>query len=300
MATSGPHKQAGRLTASVLETTRVNDRGAGLVLLRDGAVGGVLSSSRTGLRLDVAGAAGPTTAADVERVISRAASDLHLPLTVRDVVPLSMSDQRGLAMFFTGLGIALGSSALVQGLNRMRIPLTWSQRVFITGVFSVLTGVAGALLTGPVTGALPGPPVPVATTLALLSAAGALTTQALTQWVGAAGLPAATVLFVGVGMPTSGGVVDTDLLPPAARSMSALLPPGAAARAIRNFCYFDGVHVVGPLLTLTGWATAAAALLWARTATSRGPTPVPVHAGSDRNAGNGRSRTGPVVSRRGE
>jgi hypothetical protein len=158
----------------------------------------------------------------------------------------------------------LASASFVQGPARVRIRRTWSQRMLITGVFNLLSGVAAALLAGPFTGALPGSPWPVALTLTLPSAAGTLATQALASLLGAAGYPTATVLFVAVGIPASGGVVGADLLPTPARSISALLPPGAAVRAIRGFCYFDGSHVVVPLFTLTGWAAAGAALLWIR------------------------------------
>jgi hypothetical protein len=62
-------------------------------------------------------------------------------------------------------------------------------------------------------------------------------------------------------MPTSGGIVGAPLLPAPARTVSALLPPGAAVRAIRSYCYFHGVHVAIPLLTLAAWTAAAALLL---------------------------------------
>lgn len=252
------------LTNSAVRSRTVNDRDAGLALLRDNDVDAVISPSPGGLRLDVASAAGPTTATGIEQAVSRAAAELRQPLSIHDAVPLSRFDPRGLAVFFTGLGIALASASFVQGLARVRNLRTWSQRMLITGAFNVLSGLATALLAGPLTGALPGSVCPIALTLTLLSAAGALATQALAGWLGPVGYPTATVLFVAVGIPTSGGIVGADLLPAPARSISALLPPGAAVRAIRGFCYFHGSHVVVPLITLTVWVTVGSALLWIR------------------------------------
>jgi hypothetical protein len=266
----GSVQQIVTLTGSALRPRTVSDRNAGLALLRDNDVDAVISPSPGGLRLDVANAAGPTTASGIEQTVSRAAAELHQPLSIQDAVPLSRFDPRGLAVFFTGLGIALASASFVQGLARVRTRRTWSQRMLVTGAFNVLSGMAAALLAGPLTGALPGSPWPVALTFTLLSAAGTLATQALASWLGPAGYPTATVLFVAVGIPTSGGIVGADLLPTPARSVSALLPPGAAVRAIRGFCYFDGSHVVVPLFTLTGWAAAGAALLWIRGRCSEG------------------------------
>lgn len=260
----GSAQQVAALNTSALRSRTVSDRSAGLLLLRGNDVDAVISSSLDGLHLDVAGAAGPTTTTGIEQAVSQAASELRQPLSVHDAVPLSRFDRRGLAVLFTGLGIALASSTFAQNLAGARRRPTWSQRMPVTGAFSTLSGVGAAFLAGPLTGALPGPLWPVALTLTLLSAAGALATQALAGWLGHAGYLAATVLFVGVGIPTSGGVVGADLLPVPARSVSALLPPGTAVRAIRGFCYFGGSHVALPLLTLIGWAAAGTALLWIR------------------------------------
>ncbi|MCI3273398.1 hypothetical protein [Streptomyces cylindrosporus] len=259
-----PAQQVGVLAGPALQAHPVGDRKSGLTLLRNGRVSAVISTTPIGLRLDVATAAGPTTATSIEEVVSAAAAKLHRPLSTYDTVPLSPTDRRGLAMFFTGLSLSLASSSLAHSLNRAHSRPTWWQRVCVTGVFGALSGLAGALVTGPLLGALPGPVLSVAATLALLSVAGALTTQALAQWLGPPGYAATTVLFVAVGMPTSGGIVGVHLLPTPARTVSELLPPGAAVRAVRSYCYFHGVQVTVPLLTLAGWIAAAAVLLWMR------------------------------------
>ncbi|AVH54753.1 MULTISPECIES: hypothetical protein [Streptomyces] len=64
-----------------------------------------------------------------------------------------------------------------------------------------------------------------------------------------------------VGNATSGATIGADLLSAAARAVSALLPPGAAVRAVTDLSYFSGAHTAGPVITLTLWAAIAALLL---------------------------------------
>lgn len=144
----GPAQRIAALTGSALHSRTVGDRNAGLVLLRDGDVDAVVSSSPGGLHLDVASAAGPTTTAGIEQAVSQAASELGRHLSIHGAVPLSEFDRRGLAVFFTGLGIALASSSLTQSLSGTRIRPTWSQRMLVTAAFNTLSG-AAALLAGP-------------------------------------------------------------------------------------------------------------------------------------------------------
>jgi hypothetical protein len=74
----------------------------------------------------------------------------------------------------------------------------------------------------------------------------------------------ATLLLLTVGNSTSGATIGEDLLPPAAQTFSAALPPGAAVRAITDLSYFGGAHVAPALLTLGLWVLLCAALVWAR------------------------------------
>jgi hypothetical protein len=71
-------------------------------------------------------------------------------------------------------------------------------------------------------------------------------------------------LLLTVGNATSGAVIGADLLPAAARTVSALLPPGAAVRTITDLSYFNGAHAAGPVITLALWSAIAAVLLGVR------------------------------------
>ncbi|MEV6740321.1 hypothetical protein AB0N14_26600 [Streptomyces sp. NPDC051104] len=102
------------------------------------------------------------------------------------------------------------------------------------------------------------------------SRAAAFTTKLLGTCLCPIGLPVATLLLLIVGNATSGATIGADLLPPpAARAVSALLPPGAAVRAITDLSYFDGSHAAAPVVTLALWAVVAALLLGLRARLTR-------------------------------
>ncbi|WP_392757324.1 hypothetical protein [Streptomyces sp. LN590] len=71
-------------------------------------------------------------------------------------------------------------------------------------------------------------------------------------------------MLLTVGNATSDAAIGADLLPAAARTISALLPPGAAVRTITVLSYFNGAHTAGPVSTLALWSAIAAVLLGLR------------------------------------
>ncbi|MGW1003565.1 hypothetical protein [Streptomyces sp. NPDC002520] len=99
--------------------------------------------------------------------------------------------------------------------------------------------------------------------------------QALATYVGPLGIPLATLLLLTVGNSTSGATIGTNLMPSGARTLSELLPPGAAVRTIADLSYFRGSHVLAPLATLTLWAAGSAVLLAFRTTEQSPAAPAP-------------------------
>ncbi|MET7549091.1 MULTISPECIES: hypothetical protein [unclassified Streptomyces] len=221
-----------------------------------------LSSGGAGqLNLEVAGANGLSTTGAVKSVVSAYAAGSGQQVTTTDVVPLAPFDGRGLAGFYVSFGVTLAGFVLAQNALGMANVLHLRHRFWlITGV-SVATGIVAAIIAGPVLDAVPAPFLPLAATLALLAAAAAFTTKLLGTYLGPIGVPVATLLLLTVGNSTSGATISSDLLPAAARAVSALLPPGAAVRAVSDLSYFDGAHAGVPLLTLALWAVLSAVLV---------------------------------------
>ncbi|WP_159045893.1 hypothetical protein [Streptomyces sp. WM6372] len=216
------------------------------------------------LHLEVAGASGPSTTSAVKSLVGAYAEGVGRQVTTQDVVPLTRYDSRGLAGFYLAFGVTLAGFVLAQNALGLAGLLHLRHRFWLLGAVSAAIGTVAAILAGPVLGAVPAPIVPLAFTLTLLAAAAAFATKLLGTHLGPVGVPAATLLLLTVGNSTSGAAISADLLPPAARAVSALLPPGAAVRAITDLSYFRGAHVTGPLLTLAAWAVTAALLLGLR------------------------------------
>ncbi|MFC9075983.1 hypothetical protein ACFTY7_02850 [Streptomyces sp. NPDC057062] len=217
------------------------------------------------LSLDVASANGVSTTTAVKAIVTAYAHGAGRHVTVSDVVPLDRYDSRGLAGFYVSFGVTLSGFVLAQNVLGLSKLLHLRHRFTLVTVFSAASGLVAAAIAGPVLGAVPAPYLPLAFVLALLAAAAAFTTKLLGTYFGPVGVPMATLLLLTVGNSTSGATVGPDLLPGVARSVSALLPPGAAVRAVADVSYFDGAHVLAPLATLTLWAVGAALLLAART-----------------------------------
>ncbi|MFD1313391.1 hypothetical protein [Streptomyces kaempferi] len=214
-----------------------------------------------GLRLEIAGADGTSTTSAVRTLVGAYAHGAGKHVTTEDVVPFTHFDPRGLAGFYMAFGVTLagfvlGSNALgLTGLLHLR------HRFWLLAGASVAIGTLAAIIAGPILGAVPAPVAPLIVTLTLLAAAVAFTTKLLGTYFGPVGVPIATLLLLTVGNATSGASIGADLLPTPARTVSALLPPGAAVRAVTDLSYFDGAHAAGPVITLALWACVAALLL---------------------------------------
>ncbi|MFI9543632.1 hypothetical protein ACIHAR_06720 [Streptomyces sp. NPDC052016] len=176
-----------------------------------------------------------------------------------DVVPLAKHDARGLAGFYVAFGVSLAGFVLGSNVLGLAGVMRLRHRFFLLIGASVAIGSVGAIVVGPVLGALPAPAVPLVFVLASPAAATAFTTKLLGVYLGPIGLPITTLLLT-VGNATSGAVIGADLLPSAARAVSALLPPGADVRGIADLSYYNGSHLIGPLITLALWAIAAGIL----------------------------------------
>ncbi|MFF1570356.1 hypothetical protein ACFVY1_44565 [Streptomyces sp. NPDC058293] len=213
------------------------------------------------LRLEVGGANGQSTTTAVKSLIGAYAHGSSQRLTTVDVVPFARFDSRGLAGFYMAFGVTLAGFVLAQNALGLANHLRLRHRFWLLSGASVAIGIVATVIAGPILGAVPAPVIPLAFGLTLLAAAAAFTTKLLGTYLGPVGVPVATLLLLTVGNSTSGATIGPDLLPSAARAVSALLPPGAAVRAVTDLSYFHGAQAVQPLATLALWAVIAAVLV---------------------------------------
>lgn len=260
-----PHQVQQALGDAVDVRPAASSGDARLALERHDVVA-ALSSAHHGdeLRLDVAGANGLSTTTAVKNLVSAYGHGAGKDVTVHDVVPLDPYDARGLAGFYVSFGVSLAGFVFAQNALGLAQLLHLRHRLTLIASFSAVSGLLAAFIAGPVLGAVPAPYLPLAFTLALLSAAAAFTTKVLGTYLGPLGVPVATLLLLTIGNSTSGATIGPDLLPGAGRAISGALPPGAAVRAVTDLTYFDGAHALTPLATLALWAAGAAVLVSVR------------------------------------
>jgi hypothetical protein len=150
-------------------------------------------------------------------------------------------------------------------------------RLGAMALVSIVGGLGGAVIVGPVLDALPGGVVALWWLGALITFAVGAATLALQGIFGIVGIGLAILLVVIAGNPSAGGAFPLPMLPPFWNAIGPALPPGAGTWAARSIAYFRGNDTTGPLLVLGAWAlggivvTMAAAVLRRRRATEPGP-----------------------------
>jgi len=201
--------------------------------------------------------AGPNGLAEngaAEALGSAVAKAQRLTPRVIDLVPLGHFDPRGLAGFYTVLGVTVGSFILAQALYAVRALTGIRDQLVAMTAFAVLIATAVALIAGPWLQLLPLPVLVAIPLLALLSLAVSATARALTAWFGPFGITAATLLMTAVGLSISGGVIGQDLLPPPLGVLGSVLPAGAALRALVDLSYFTFSQAFPSIAVLALWA----------------------------------------------
>jgi hypothetical protein len=198
------------------------------------------------------------SAAGVAPAEAIAAAGRGRPVT--DVRPLPPSDSRGLASLFAVLGTLI--PALVFGvlLSVAGRGLPARVRWVAVVVFALLAGAVAAFNTDVLVGALGGGFAGIAVVTALLALAVAAAAHGLGHLAGPAGIVAAVLLMLVLGVSSAGGAVTYQFEPGFYGAVSQLLPPGAALTAVRNVQYFDWAGTLAPLLTLAAWSAGGLAL----------------------------------------
>jgi hypothetical protein len=129
-------------------------------------------------------------------------------------------------------------------------------RLIVMALVAIVGGLGGAVIIGPILGALPGSVTALWGLGALITFAVGAATLALQGVFGVVGIGLAILLVVIAGNPSAGGAFPLPLLPPFWNAIGRALPPGAGTWVARSIAYFKGNAVTGPLLVLSAWALA--------------------------------------------
>ncbi|MGW0331999.1 DUF3533 domain-containing protein [Streptomyces sp. NPDC003011] len=176
-----------------------------------------------------------------------------------DVVPADTRDANGLSSFYLTVGWCVGGylcasiMTISAGAGRST-PRRAVIRLLAMALVALVGGLGGALIAGPVLGALPGGLAAFWGLGALVVFAVGAATLAFQGVFGLAGIGLVILIVVILGNPSAGGALPPPLLPPFWKAIGPALPPGAGTWAARSIAYFQGHDITASLLVLSAWA----------------------------------------------
>ncbi|MFF5481128.1 ABC transporter permease [Streptomyces sp. NPDC012935] len=229
----------------------------------DGAL--LIDSSSTTDTLLVATGGGRVLAATLESLVATLERSEARTLRTIDVAPADRHDANGLTAFYATVGWCVGGylcasiMTISSGAGRPT-PRRSAIRLIAMALVAIVCGLGGALIIGPVLGALPGSLAALWGVGALITFAVGAATLAFQAVFGMAGIGLAILIVVILGNPSAGGALPHQLLPPFWKDIGPALPPGAGTWATRSIAYFKGNDTTASLLVLSAWAAAGAAI----------------------------------------
>ncbi|MFJ2793837.1 DUF3533 domain-containing protein [Streptomyces sp. NPDC087290] len=213
----------------------------------------------------IASGGGASLATTLTKIVTEA--DRTQQRTVRsvDLAPASHQDFNGISSFYLVVGWCVGGylCASILAISAGSKPANGQRAVIRTGVmalYSIAGGIGGAIIIGPILGALPGSFWGLSGLGALTVFAVGMITLALQALTGIVGIGLAVLVVVIAGNPSAGGAYPLPMIPDFWRAIGPALPPGAGTWVARSIAYFRGNAVTGPLLVLSAWAVVGTAI----------------------------------------
>ncbi|WP_335937184.1 ABC transporter permease [Streptomyces sp. PTD5-9] len=209
----------------------------------------------------VASGGGTAMADTLTKILTKAEEAQQRTVRPVDLAPASAQDFNGISSFYLVVGWCVGGylCASILAISAGAKPANRQRALIRTGVmalYSVVGGIGGALIIGPVLGALPGSFWGLSGLGALTVFAVGMLTLALQALTGIVGIGLAVLIVVIAGNPSAGGAFPLPMLPDFWRAIGPALPPGAGTWVARSIAYFKGNAITGPLLVLSAWAAA--------------------------------------------
>ncbi|MFJ8666969.1 ABC transporter permease [Streptomyces sp. NPDC093600] len=242
----------------------------------DGAL--VVNPAGTTDTLLVASGGGTVLSSALDRIFTEVESANRRTLRTVDIAPASRQDFDGLSAFYLVVGWCVGGyiCAAILAISAGSRPANRERAIIRLGVlalYSVLGGLGGAVIVGPILGALPGSVAALWGLGALVVFAVGAATLALQCLFGIVGIGLAILLIVIAGNPSAGGAFPLPMLPPFWSAIGPALPPGAGTWAARSIAYFKGNDVTGSLLVLSAWALVGTVITLVLSSLKREPEP---------------------------
>lgn len=244
------------------------DDAAARTAIGDREIYGAVVVDEHGATVLTATAASPVVAQLLDGVASRLSEQMIVAaggtpspqlVQVEDIVPISADDARGAAFTSSILPLSLGG--ILMGAASVLLVTGLRRKAAFLAAASIGAGLAVALVAGPWLGVLPGSVWAIGSVAALSLAAVSTAIAGVAAVVGPRGIALVGALTMVLGNPLSAASSAPQMLPAGWSTLGQLLPPGAAATALRSVAYFDGAGAWGAIAVLAGWVVVGAVLL---------------------------------------
>lgn len=229
----------------------------------------------------VASGGGTVLSSTLEKMFTALEAPQGRTIRTVDVAPASPKDFDGLSAFYLVVGWCVGGyiCAAILAISAGSRPANLERAIIRLGVlalYSILGGLGGAVIVGPILDALPGSVAALWGLGALVVFAVGATTLALQSVFGIVGIGLAILLIVVAGNPSAGGAFPLPMLPPFWNAIGPALPPGAGTWVARSIAYFKGNDVTGSLLILSSWALVGSVVTLVTSTLKRKPGTEPI------------------------
>jgi MFS family permease len=210
----------------------------------------------------VATAVGPAVTSATIKDVHAAVHAAGALLAVKNIHPLPANDPEGISQVF--FVVALLAPSLVFGnllMTRIGAGLHPFEHLAAIVIYAVIVGAVAAVFSDAVVGALVGAPWGLFGIGTLLAFAAAVMAAAVARWGGGIGYLLLFLLFIPVGIASSGTTLGPNMIISWYADLGKGPPAGSALPAVQNTVYFNGNAITVPLLVLSGWALAGAIAL---------------------------------------
>ncbi|MDV5144655.1 DUF3533 domain-containing protein [Streptomyces sp. SBC-4] len=275
--------QLDQLPGAPLDPRTVTDEAEARNQILNRDIDGALLVDPTG-RTDtllVASGGGTVLSSALETILTTVEATQQRTVRTVDVAPASPEDFDGLSAFYLVVGWCVGGyiCAAILAISAGSRPANRERAIIRLGVlalYAILGGLGGAIIVGPILGALPGSIAALWGLGTLVVFAVGAATLALQSVFGIVGIGLAILLIVVAGNPSAGGAFPLPMLPPFWKAIGPWLPPGAGTWAARSIAYFKGNDMTASMLVLSAWAVVGSVVTLVMSSLKRTPQEEPI------------------------
>ncbi|MEU2243531.1 DUF3533 domain-containing protein [Streptomyces sp. NPDC018338] len=275
--------QLEKLPGAPIDPRTVTDEAEARKQILNRDIDGALVVDPTG-RTDtllVASGGGTVLSSALEAIFTKVEATQQRTVRTVDVAPASAEDFDGLSAFYLVVGWCVGGyiCAAILAISAGSRPANRERAIIRLGVlalYAVLGGLGGAIIVGPILGALPGSIAALWGLGTLVVFAVGAATLALQSVFGIVGIGLAILLIVVAGNPSAGGAFPLPMLPPFWEAIGPWLPPGAGTWAARSIAYFKGNDMTASMLVLSAWAVVGSVVTLVMSSLKRKPDAEPI------------------------